>query len=77
MKTTVRKIASVTAALAMGLGMMIGAPLAMFMGADEDLAKPLGEPTVLTICFDCRESEHNLLALCEGRAAIDAAMEET
>lgn len=55
-----------------GLGMMIGAPLAMFMGPDADLAKPLGEPVVLTICCDCRPAQHNLLAMCEHKSEPEA-----
>lgn len=37
----------------MGLGMIIGAPLASVMGPDEDLASPLGPPVKLTICERC------------------------
>ena len=36
-----------------GLGMMLGAELAMHMGPDEDLAKVIGEPADLTVCVRC------------------------
>lgn len=36
-----------------GLGMMIGAPLAQIMGPDEDLAKPVMDTKVLTVCENC------------------------
>jgi hypothetical protein len=36
-----------------GLGMMIGAPLASVMGPDEDMATPMMEAAVLTICEAC------------------------
>lgn len=37
-----------------GLGMMIGAELAMHMGPDEDLAKVVGNEADLTLCASCR-----------------------
>lgn len=37
-----------------GLGIMIGASLAMVMGADEDLATEL-DRTKHTLCFNCRD----------------------
>lgn len=36
-----------------GLGMMIGGPLAMIMGPDDDLAKPMMDPVTLTVCETC------------------------
>lgn len=36
-----------------GLGLMIGAPLAMVMGPNEDLASPVMEPKVITVCESC------------------------
>lgn len=36
-----------------GLGMMIGAQLAMVMGPDEELTMPLMDPLKVTICEAC------------------------
>lgn len=36
-----------------GLGLMIGAPLAAVMGPDEEMARPMMEPKVLTVCEMC------------------------
>ena len=36
-----------------GLGMMLGAQLAMVMGPDEDMTVQLMGPVVLTLCEDC------------------------
>lgn len=36
-----------------GLGLMIGAPLAAIMGPDEEMARPVMEAKVLTVCETC------------------------
>lgn len=36
-----------------GLGLMIGGALAMVMGPDEELTKPLMEPVEITVCEPC------------------------
>lgn len=36
-----------------GLGLMLGGLLAQAMGPDEELASPVMEPTVLTVCEAC------------------------
>lgn len=59
-----------------GLGMMIGAPLAMLMGPDEDLAKPLGKPVVATLCANCRMEEVNVVNLAAQVMRPASAEEE-
>lgn len=39
-----------------GLGLMLGAELAMIMGPDEDMAQPMFPPAVATLCEDCATS---------------------
>ena len=36
-----------------GLGLMIGAHLAMYMGPDDVMARRIGDPVVLSICETC------------------------
>ena len=50
-----------------GLGMMLNPQLAMVMGPDEDLAGPMMDKVVLTVCEECacsREIIH-IVALAE------------
>lgn len=47
-----------------GLGLMIGAALAMHMGPDEDVAKPVMEPVTITVCETCAlESDFSVAEL--------------
>lgn len=48
-----------------GIGMMLGARLAMHMGADEVMAKRLAEPVVLSICESCALLETMVHQLAE------------
>lgn len=48
-----------------GLGMAFGAELAMVMGPDEDLAKPMMEPRVVTVCETCGTQATSVAALSE------------
>ena len=49
-----------------GLGLMLGGPLAMVMGPDEDLATPMMEPLTLTVCERCAcERDLPVAALAE------------
>lgn len=36
-----------------GFGMMMGGQLAMVMGADEDMAKPMMDTKTITLCEEC------------------------
>lgn len=51
-----------------GLGMMLGGALAMHMGPDEDMAKPIGEPVVLTVCEPCSINNDWPVAVLADRA---------
>lgn len=55
-----------------GLGLMLGAPLAMIMGPDEDMAEPIMEPVRLTVCETCAvERDLPVAALAEFGPASD------
>lgn len=56
-----------------GLGLMIGAPLAMIMGPDEDLAKPVMEPVTLTVCETCAADRNLPVAALAEREEPEAA----
>jgi hypothetical protein len=45
-----------------GFGMMMGAQLAMVMGPDEDMAKPLMEKQVITVCENCSTASNMPIA---------------
>lgn len=55
-----------------GLGMLLGGSgaLAMVMGPDEDMAHPMMEPAVLTVCEDCSTAKTHFVA---GLAEIGSA----
>lgn len=57
-----------------GLGLMLGGPLAMVMGPDEDLATPMMEPLTLTVCETCAsERDLPVAALAEVGNVAQAA----
>jgi hypothetical protein len=48
-----------------GLGLMLGGALAMHMGPDEDMAKPMMDAVMLTVCESCALDRHCVAALAE------------
>jgi len=50
-----------------GLGMHMGAELAMIMGPDEELTMPMMKPIVLTVCEECAcmSDAHCLASMAE------------
>lgn len=59
-----------------GLELMLGAaaPLAVHLGADEDLARPASDCTVL-LCFDCA-FENQVIAAIHEQAVTEAEAQE-
>ena len=50
-----------------GFGALLGSTmLAQVMGPDEDMATPMMEPVVLTVCHDCALKPQYLVAMVEG-----------
>jgi hypothetical protein len=53
-----------------GLAAMLNSPrLAMVMGADEEIAKPMMEPITVTVCESCAMESHPIAILPEWEAA--------
>jgi hypothetical protein len=49
-----------------GLGLMLGGALAMHMGPDEDMAKPMMDAVTLTVCEVCCTKTTCVAALAES-----------
>lgn len=45
-----------------GLGMMLSPALAMVMGPDEDIAKPMMGPAIVTVCENCGTGANHCIA---------------
>ncbi len=55
-----------------GLGMMLGAQLAMVMGPDADMAKQIGDTAALTVCEDCGSNPASSLPCVAALAEISS-----
>ncbi len=60
-----------------GLGMMIGAPLAMVMGPGEEMTAPLLKPITITVCEDCATKTTCVASIAEQAEASVAPRQET